>query len=522
MSTAVKMDSAMLITALENAGLDAEHTVAVMKELGAVEGAEMEQETVEQTDTQSAAAEDELEVKGEVKPPAAIKFDAKALAKELQKAMQQNARTAPAVDDELPGVSISVKKPQQRQISIRSAYEDLSAQDMAYYAFLMNKSGRATRLDKDFWREASGKALKAYEVGEVKFDDKDEERRFAVKTSELNTTLVADDGGDWVPTLWSSDLWARTRIENKIASSIQSFAMPSASYEYPIESTDPVVYSVAESDDAAHLSLVSGSTFTSSKVVTDKVTFTAKKLGLQTMFSVELSEDSIIQFIPQLRNQALRSFQNAIDNVIANADSTTGTGNINLSGANTSTVPTAKFLYGGGDGFRHVPLIDVAASAQLTDAGGAAPTLTLIRNTIAKLASQFSVRPSEIKLIVDVATWHKLKSIDELLVYMNNGRGSTVNDGLVPMIDGSEVIVSEEVGKTLSTGYYSSTAASNTLGQMIVVHTPSWKLGYRRQISTDISYLPYYDSYVLTMTARMALGRFSTGAASLLINLGVS
>lgn len=522
MSTAVKMDSAMLITALENAGLDAEKTVAVMKELGAVEGAEMEREPVEPTDALPPAADDEMEVKNEVKPPAAIKFDAKAFAKELQKAMQHNARIAPAEDDDLPGVSIPVKKPQQHQFSVRSEFEELSAQDMGFYAHLMNKSGRTARLTKDFWREAGGKAIKAYEAGEVKFDDKDEERRFAIKASELNSTLIADDGGDWVPTLWSSDLWKRTRIENKIASSVQSFAMPSASYEYPIESTDPIVYSVVETDDTAHLSLVTGSPFTMSKVVTDKVTFTAKKLGLQTGFSVELNEDSIVQFIPQLRNQALRAFQNAIDNVIANADSTTGTGNINLSGANTSTVPTAKFLYGGGDGFRHVPLIDVAAGAQLTDAGGAAPTLSLIRTTIAKLAAAFSVRPSEIKLFVDVATWHKFKSIDELLVYMNNGRGSTVNDGLVPSIDGSEVIVSEEIGKTLNTGYYSSTAASNTLGQMIAVHTPSWKLGYRRQIMTDISYLPVFDNYMLTMTARMALGRFSTGAASLLYNLGVT
>lgn len=517
MSKAIKMDSAMLITALENAGLDAAQTVAVMKEFGAAESGEMEQETPEPTDAQAAPA-----VEAKAAPEKVTQFfDAKGFAKELQTVFQQAAKVAPA-EDTLPGVSATpAAKARTPQISIRSQYEDLSAQDMAYYAFLMNKSGRKDRLSVDFYREASGKAIKAYEAGEVKFDTKDEERRFAAKTSELNTTLVADDGADWVPTLWTSDLWARTRIDNKIASAIQSFAMPSASYEYPIESTDPTVYAVAESDDAAHLSLVSGSTFTSSKVVTDKVTFTAKKLGLQTMFSVELDEDSIVQFIPQLRNQALRAMQNAIDNVIANADATTGTGNINLSGANTSTVPTAKFLYGGGNGFRYNALISVGAAA-MTDAGGAAPTLSLIRSTIAKLSATYSVRPSEIKLFVDVATWHKLKSIDELLVYMNNGRGSTVNDGIVPMIDGSEVVVSEEVGKTLSTGYYSSTAASNTLGQLIVVHTPGWKLGYRRQVTTDVSYLPYYDSYVLTMTARMALGKRDTGTSALLYNIGVS
>jgi hypothetical protein len=92
----------------------------------------------------------------------------------------------------------------------------------------------------------------------------------------------------------------------------------------------------------------------------------------------------------------------------------------------------------------------------------------------------------------------------------------------VPAIDGSEVVVSEEISKTLSTGFISSTAASNTLGTIICVYTPGWKLGYRRQISTDVSYLPYYDSYVLTMTARMALGRRDTGVVSLLYNLGVT
>jgi hypothetical protein len=114
-----------------------------------------------------------------------------------------------------------------------------------------------------------------------------------------------------------------------------------------------------------------------------------------------------------------------------------------------------------------------------------------------------------------------MKSIDELLVYMNNGRGSTVVDGMVPTIDGSEVVPSEELSKTNSSGFVSATAANNTRGQVVVVHTPSWKLGYRRQITSDVSYIPYNDAYIMTITARMALGRRDTACASLLYNVNV-
>jgi HK97 family phage major capsid protein len=507
------MDMNALIGALEENGASADMILGVLKKMGSaapVEGVAADPATVPTPDETKMTAEEDLPLTG--------KAAAKLISEEIKKAM----KTAPATD-ELPGVDRPQPKPEgvktAPSISVISPYQRLNAHEMAFLADLRYRNGKGKReLPVEFHKELADKAIKAANDGKLFLDEK--AREWAVKSVDMNNTSEADYGGDWVPTLWSSDLWEKERIENRIASSIQSFEMPSDSYEYPIEWDDPIVYAVAPTDDtSAHMSALTGSPFTISRMKTDKVTFNAAKMGLQVPFNMEIDEDSIIPFIPQLRNQALRAMQDAIDNVVINADATTGTGNINYKGANTSAAATSKFLYGGGDGFRHVPLID--APTQVVNASGGKPTLALLRQLRGKLARQYYSKVSEQAWFVDPETWLVLQNLDELVVWQTNGRGSTVNTGLTPYIDNIEVIPTEELALTDSTGY-AMADGSGTLGQIVLVHRPSWKLGYRRQITSDVSYIPYRDAYIMTMTLRMALGRRDTASVALMYNILVS
>ena len=470
---------------------------------------------------------------GSSKKKNAQQIDARAIAQMVIREMNTQ-RTAPAASKAGGFQGRNPVKLNDRIADIKSQYHDLSAEDMAYAYMLYTKrkgGGReAINIEPAFLHVMATKAMQTYEDGKLILDPKVAKVTRAIATkADFNNTLVAGEGASWVPDLWSSQLWYRVRIDNNVAKNVEVFQMPSPTFEYPIESSDPTVYAVGQSDTDAEQTLATN-VFTRSKLTVSKLQFTAAKTGLQVGFSTEIEEDSIIPFIPQLRAQAVRAFANSIDNNLLNSDSNTGTGNINYKGANTSAAPTANFLFGGGNGMRYNALIS-NTNVAVSGAGGI-PTLAGIRSLRFKMISAtntYGINPEDLVIITDPFTYGKFLNIDEINVYMNNGRGATVNTGIVPAIDGTPVYASAEMNLSDSTGYVTSTnwgtlaaPSSSNLGNFLIFAKNAWKVGYVRQVMTDVSYVPWNDSYILTMTARYAIGKKDTVASALYYNLLVT
>ncbi len=440
-------------------------------------------------------------------------------ARELASTMKQllaTMKTAPAASRARPAEYENPARTKARITDVKTPYHHMSVDDMAYMFILMKGAKVPKIMPVEFQRELAAKAVKAYNAGTLALDYDVAQK--AIKSAEFQNVVVANDGGNWVPDLWASMIWQRVRIDNNVAKNLELIQMPSPTFEYPVESTDPSVYAVGESESDTEMNFATN-VFTRSKLVASKIQFVAKKIGLQVGFSTEINEDSIIPFIPQLRAQATRAFANAIDNLILNSDATTGTGNINYKGGNTSSVPTAKFLFGGGNGMRYNAL--VANTSVSRNFGGGLPTLGGIRTLRFKMISatqHYGIDPTQIVIITDPYTYGTFLAIDELNVFMNNGRDATVNTGLVPTIDGSPVYPSAELSLADATGYYPSDN-SGTLGNFVMFAKQGWKIGYVRQIMTDVSYVPWYDNYVLTMTARLAIAKKDTVASAVGYNI---
>jgi len=81
------------------------------------------------------------------------------------------------------------------------------------------------------------------------------------------------------------------------------------------------------------------------------------------------------------------------------------------------------------------------------------------------------------------------------------------------------VIVSSEMPLTGANGKVG--VPPNDRGTALCVYRPGWYVGYRRKIAVSVDYLPYYDSYQLTATVRLALINFDTEVAAALFNLAV-
>lgn len=288
--------------------------------------------------------------------------------------------------------------------------------------------------------------------------------------------------------------------------------MPANPFDLPIEGADPTVYYVPETANEAQLSLTTGNPIPDSKIGSGKVQLVAKKLALRVGFSAELVEDAILPVLNIYREQAVRAIADSIDNVLINGDTVlTANTNINLSNG----TPSGNERYLAFNGLRKAALVTNTENAVTM---GAAPTLAKMREARFTMASRYSARPGDLAWIVDSGTYAKLLSLTEFLTVDKAGALATAQTGQIGFIDGSPVFLSAEVPRTGANGLI---GATNDKGTAICVYRPGWFVGYRRKIAVDVTYLPYYDSYQLTATVRLAFAPFDNDVASVLYNITV-
>ncbi|MCA0457848.1 MAG: phage major capsid protein [Chloroflexi bacterium] len=388
-------------------------------------------------------------------------------------------------------------------ISVASPYDNLDALDMLH-GYVLLRQGKSFQGVSQ--RYANALAHKVQKAG-----------LSAIKADELTYSTQAGFGDEWVPDLWSAQIWNRARVENAILPLFRSVEMPSNPFELPIEGTDPTVYFVPETKNEADLTIAgSANPIPDSKIGSGKVMLNAQKLALRVGFSSELVEDSVVPVLNLYRDQAMKAILTSIDNVLLNGDTATS-GNINKNGG----TPAATDRYMAFNGLRKLALVTNADTPPNRVDAGAAMTLALLRQARFTMAAQYSARPNDLAWIVDSGTYAKLLGLGEFLTMEKAGALATAQTGQIGFADGAPVIVSSEMA--LSDGANGkvnfTTPANNTKGTALCVYRPGWFVGYRRKIAVSVDYIPYYDSYQLTATVRLALVNFDTDVAAALYNI---
>lgn len=387
-------------------------------------------------------------------------------------------------------------------LEVGSEFDALSGDDLLHGYMLLRASKHFQGVSE---RYANALAHKLQREGVI-----------AAKTgNELLHSTQQGYGDEWVPDLWSAQIWNKARLENVVLPLLPQIEMPSNPFELPIEGTDPNVYYVNETTDEAHLTLGAGNPMPASKIGSGKVTLRARKLALRVGLSSELVEDSIIPVLNLYREQAMRAIANAIDYTLLNGDTESGaTGNINSDHA----APNANDLFMVFDGLRKVALV-TDTGAKAVDMGNLAPTLAKLRQARFTMPAQYAVRPNDLAWIVDGKTYAALLSMGEFLTMDKAGPLATAQTGQIGYMDGIPVFVSSQMPETEADGKIGSGTADR--GMAVCVYRPGWFVGYRRRIAVNVDYLPYYDSYQLTATVRLALGHFNDNVASTLYNIKV-
>jgi HK97 family phage major capsid protein len=419
----------------------------------------------------------------------------------------------PTTDEAMKGQSMMELTPAPRKVlpiasqqealprlQVSSPYDGLDAADLLHGYMLLRTTKSFQGVSEHYANALSSKVQRA--------------GLSAIKADELSYSTQTGYGDEWVPELWSASIWEKARQDNVILPLLRAIEMPSNPFDLPIEGTDPTVYYVPETAHESQLALGSGNSIPDSKIGSGKVQLNARKLALRVGFSSELVEDAILPVLNIYREQAVRAISDSIDYTLLNGDTETGaTGNINSDAA----APASTERYLAFDGLRKLPL--VTNTANRIDMANVAPTLAKMREARFKLALRYAARPADLAWIVDGNTYAKLLSLTEFLTMDKAGAMATALTGQIGFIDGIPVFISAEMPLTEADGKVGG--GTNDRGTALCVYRPGWFVGYRRRIAVNVDYLPYYDSYQLTATVRLAFGRFDTDVSSALYNIAV-
>lgn len=323
-------------------------------------------------------------------------------------------------------------------------------------------------------------------------------------------TAESGYGSQLIGAQYVSDLWRGARAQSRVFSLLNTFEMSAPTAYLPVEAGIPELLFVAES------TANNSSNYTTTKTGSNRVSVSANKFVIHQMWSGEMEEDSLIPFVPFLREEATRSIAHYSDSLVLNGDTTNaGTGNINLDDAD----PADTKHYLAFDGIRHAGLVDNTANS--ADVAGAI-TLNHFKGVKGRMLDTTYMHdwghptdPNDLVHVADPQTCDALSFLDEVLTVDKFGPGATVLTGQQAKIAGHPLISSIAVSKTEADGKVSTTGGNNVKGQVVSFNRRGYVVGWRRQIQLETERLPASDQTRLVYSMRLGFGRFTpTGAAS--------
>lgn len=465
----------------------------------------------------------------------AVETALKTQAKEFAK-----SRRLPTIDAVSPQGSQG-GAPYVRQFADTAKYDNLDVYDMAALCGILDAAKRDGK-SQDGLREPAAKAF-ALRISEDKSDLGDHARRDlkaagidpqdvvnAAKANELDYSTQAGFGDEWVGVEYSRRLWERIRFGSMVAARFPSVEVPqgSESITIPLEAADMTWYKVSQATGTNATTGIPDSTVTASKLATANQSLTVAKMGARTIWSEELTEDSLIPWISQLRTQLETSGSENLDAIAIDGDTATGaTTNIN----HIAGTPGGTENYLVMDGLRKLALVTNTANSR-SASGALSDTDFLETLRLMGVAGLNAVDQQRITFLIDAqVNWKvvQLTSVKTRDVFLN----ATLENGFLKGIWGYEVMAapfmhaaydmasSNRKVNTAGKVDQSSSGANNTTGAILAVRWDQWVFGWKRRITIKVQDIINADSSQIVAFARVGLKYRDTEASAVSYNVGI-
>ncbi len=353
----------------------------------------------------------------------------------------------------------------------------------------------------------------------------------AAKADEVNYSTLAGYGDEWVTIAYSQRLWESIRHETAIVSMLPTIEVPQGaeSITIPLESTDPTFYKIGQvTSDASSGGLSTPSpTVPSSLLATAQKSVTVGKLGARVRWSGELTEDSIIPWVEQLRAQLVRAGAEQLEHVIIDGDTATGA-STNINDIAGTPAGTEAFLLA--DGFRKLPLVTNTANSVSIGALSVESFKSVLR--LLGAAGKHAADPTRVAFIVDPNVYWKLLELSEIKT-RDVSAAPTLENGRVTALWGYPVLRSYSMHWVTrgATGYEykansagkndQDTAANNTTGSILAVRWDQWLLPWKRRMTIETTRHPEWDGSEIVVLMRLGLVYRDTEASAIGYNVTV-
>lgn len=349
-------------------------------------------------------------------------------------------------------------------------------------------------------------------------------KAIGLKANELNYSTYSSYGSNWVGTAYANQIWESIRQTAGIVNRIPQEEIPDgySSKYWPLESTDPTWYKVAEGTADEDTVLTPATTVTSSVLGTGSKQITLGKLGARVMYSGEMTEDSLIAFAPQLQSQLQKSGAEILEHVIIDGDNDlTASTNINdIAGTPAGTEPFTLW-----DGMRAVALL--TSGQNRSASGGLTEDDYLDTLKLLGVGGINALDPTKCAFIVDINTYWASLKIDSIKTKDINS-AATLEKGELTRIWNREVLASAQMHRASSVRKANSagkvdvdTVANNAYGAILAVRFDQWKFANKRRMTMELTRYARADAYEIVALMRCGLGYRDTTAAGITYYVGI-
>jgi hypothetical protein len=344
----------------------------------------------------------------------------------------------------------------------------------------------------------------------------------ATRADEIVNTATAASAGNWVPgESWTTELWESIRQNLIMDTAMQNMMIiehdttPGGTTYVPLESSDPTFYKAVENTDVGS-DLQPAPLVDPSVLGAAQVSVTPLKGMARVLISTEMLEDSLIPVLPQLDKQFNRAFQEQVEYLFLNGDTTTtASTNINLiDGTPAGGTSAPSYLIT--DGALKYALV----TGSSTSRDGGVLTSDDFLDTRGLLPNNIKSDPGRMMYISDNSTQLKALALTDwkdISVSLN----PTQESGVITQAWGVPYLGSGQMALANSAGKISATAGNNTLGRLLLIVPEYWAMVWKRKVTFKTVEDIDTETTKVVSSFRLAFQERGAGAATCSYNLTV-